>query len=363
MALASPAFKKKEKADAHAEGAPGLALVTFQPIGNPLEGMADQERRFFFDTLFRMLRVKTAENVDMARQIAGRNLRSVSLARQPAHFISHEEAGGNGAISWKKATVLSPEVETAQEVLAASIAEYARGDAALGAEILSEFESRLRSQGYKADDLMAVLLLVIEDHHEAAAHGGAGDSSSKPFQAAARAEILPPEESNEPQPKILAAKLVPKKLQDLAREAVEVRLASVREMLRYYFVRNPKEYEKALSKLLAIPISKAEPEYVQSRLASELADIGALELAQGLLNQVKSQKEMDTTKCLLELGYRFDGEKKRLILGKRTCGNRQQAAGILQLLLSKSKGKKMAERDAKPPRMLSAQQRKPAAPD
>jgi hypothetical protein len=377
--MASPAFRKKN--EEWAGKSPITAMVIFQPIGNPLEGMADQERSFFFDTLFRILRVQTVENVDMARQIAGRSIQSISLARQPAHFVSGGNAQEKSSLSWKKPDAISPAAKKAQQAIAASIAEYAQGDLALAREVLSEFESRIRTQGYKSDDLMAVLLLVIEDRVEAGAPLGKGGASSKPAAATVGAERLPAgaaspkiitgrlvhaeEIGASTPPTISAERLVPQELKDSIRASVEVRLASVREMLRYYFARNPQEYQKALSKLLAIPAAKEnDSEYVQERLASELSAIGSFGLAQRLLTQIKKQEEMDTTKCLLELGYKFEGQKKRLILGKRTCGSKQQAASIVQLLLSNFRGKRLAERDVKPrPRVLSVRPRKPAAPN
>ena len=75
-------------------------------------------------------------------------------------------------------------------------------------------------------------------------------------------------------------------------------------------------------------------EFLQERLASELARIGGFALAQKLLAAVKLRKKMDTEKCLLELGYRYDRKGRKLIVGKRTCGTRDEAQGIVSLLLA-----------------------------
>jgi len=117
-----------------------------------------------------------------------------------------------------------------------------------------------------------------------------------------------------------------------------VRLASVREMLRYYFERHPKEYSAALAAALGITTDKeGDMVYLQERLACELARIGSFALSQKILAAIKEKKRMDTEHCLLELGYKYDRKRRVLVLGKRTCGSRNEARGIIGLLLAIAK--------------------------
>ena len=114
----------------------------------------------------------------------------------------------------------------------------------------------------------------------------------------------------------------------------------MREMLRYYFARHPDDYAPALASALGITADQEEDvQFLQERLAFELARIGSFALAQKILATVKLRKKMDTEKCLLELGYTYDRKRKKLILGKRTCGKPVEAKGVIGLLMGSLKGR------------------------
>ena len=203
--------------------------------------------------------------------------------------------------------------------MAIVIDDYARGNHETEKKVVGNLHESMQAANFKTDDLMASLLLVIEDDAWAGEEGGLG--STKPHGSANR----------------LAA-LVPQKLRSTAQDSAVVRLASVREMLRYYFRLHPNDYPGALAAALGITADQEEDStFLQERLAFELASIGSFALAQKLLAQVKLRKKLDTKECLMRLGYRYDAKKKRLILGKRTCGKPAEARGIVSLLLSSVK--------------------------
>ena len=109
-------------------------------------------------------------------------------------------------------------------------------------------------------------------------------------------------------------------------------------MLRYYFRLHPSDYHTALASALGITADQEEDStFLQERLAFELASIGSFALAQKLLAEIKKKKKLDTKECLMKLGYRYDVKKKRLILGKRTCGKPMEARGIIGLLLASAR--------------------------
>ena len=185
--------------------------------------------------------------------------------------------------------------------------------------VVGDLHGSLRAQNYMTDDLMASLLMVIEDDAWSGEDGGLG--STKPHGSATR----------------LAA-LVPQKLRSTAQDSAVVRLASVREMLRYYFKLHPQDYHSALAAALSITTDQEEDStFMQERLAFALASIGSFALAQKLLAEIKKKKKLDTKECLMKLGYRYDVKRKRLILGKRTCGKPAEARGIIGLLLASAR--------------------------
>jgi len=203
--------------------------------------------------------------------------------------------------------------------MAPVIDDYARGNADKEKKVVGDLHGCLRAQSYVTDDLMASLLMVIEDDAWSGEESGLG--STRPHGAATRLSAL-----------------VPQKLRSTAQDSAVVRLASVREMLRYYFRLHPNDYHSALASALGITSDQEEDStFLQERLAFELASIGSFALAQKLLAEIKLKKKLDTRECLMKLGYRYDVKRKRLILGKRTCGKPVEARGIVSLLLSSVK--------------------------
>jgi hypothetical protein len=203
--------------------------------------------------------------------------------------------------------------------MAPVIDDYARGSEDKEKRVVGDLRGRMRASDYRTNDLMASLLMVIEDD------AWSGDEEvlggSKPYGGSTRLSAL-----------------VPKKLRSSAMESTEIRLASVREMLRYFFLRHPDQYSSALAAALGIAADQVEDgEFMQERLAYVLASIGSFALAQKILYELK--KEMDTKNCLLQIGYLYDPKKKRLVLGKRTCGKPAQARSIVSMLVAAAKKK------------------------
>jgi len=109
-------------------------------------------------------------------------------------------------------------------------------------------------------------------------------------------------------------------------------------MLHYYFLRHSEEYYKIVA--LALGMSEAEAadtDSVRERLEAELSSIGSFSLGEKMLAAIKLKKKLDTEKCLIELGYKYDKEKKLIIVGKRTCWKPGEARKALAALLSKFK--------------------------
>jgi len=364
-----------------------LPLVTYEPVGNPLGKMSEGQRRFFLDSILRASRPVRAQ--PRARQagadaqakalafsvqyLAGRIAQAARAsdletqkakaageqarrsmeegrvaqgqARQQAATASERQeqqppekkpllekesavvplsesalAGASSTISkLLPSTGFTGNFKSAQDALAFVLADFARGDEKKLRAAFDEFESRVSAPQHKSVDLMATLLLVVEDLAWEGEEGAAGS----PAHFGARVK------------KPLA---VPETLRENARESALVRLASVREMLRYYIERNPKEYPSILASALGlVSDSELDQQFLQERLASELANIGGFALAQKMLAEVKKKFKKDTNKCLITLGYRYDRKNKVLVVGKRTCGTPNEAKGIIALLLASAK--------------------------
>lgn len=329
-----------------------LNFLTLDPVGNPIADLSSFQRQFFFESIFRMLHISRVENAKRleALGLTGKGAAAISSCvagiaalkseseRQKAQAralfwkkegkksgqdgASRLQGTGTGAVEVSQNSLVfgpkSMEVSLAAEKLALVLDDYARGDEAKASAVLSNFQSSLSSKDYKADDLMAVLLLVIEDEIWSGEEGSIG--AAKGSGAGVRSSGLPP------------------KMREIAKESADVRLASVREMLLYYFQAHPRDYSSALAAVLGISADQeGDAEFLQERLAYWLARIGSFALSQRLLAEAR-KKNMDAKKCMLELGYFYDRKKKKLVLGKRTCGSAVSSKGIVDLLLSGFKG-------------------------
>ena len=336
--------QKRAQHEAEEAQLPLASLITYEPVGNPLLKASEAQRRHFFDTLERRV---APEN----RETKGENAHSQVIVEKPSTSQPGSPRVSSPlyqAVYWSAL----PAFRKAQEGLATVINEYSGGNQAKAREAVDDLQWRLGAQQYRAEDLMAVLLLAIEDRI----------SEGKGEQAPAS-----PGDANASEARVQQQFLVPALIKQEARQSAQMRLASIREMLRYYFEKNPQECHRALCKVLGVDESLPEQsEEFQDNLADKIALIGSFALAELLLAEIKARNGMDTQECLLRLGYKYDGKLKRLILGKRTCGNKAEAKGILRILLENFKAKRMAEKDVKPPsknsRMLSVRPRKPAAP-
>ena len=397
MLEAPVAARAAEKADR----LPLLSLLTFSPMGNPLAELSPGQCNLFFEYLLMSLHNQKKEQAERAaalnKKIAlpaslsaaamglaqlpseqkmrqaqiGEEMKKAGEAKAQRERAAAEEAkrkkdesdsegadgdaagaaggagaaGAPGVAGWKFSSLFKKNdgwkkggadggdgpafssafgqragaVSGAIGQMAPVIDDYARGDGEKEKRVVGSLHGSLRAQGYATDDLMASLLMAIEDDAWSGEEGGLG--TSKPHGGATR-----------------LASIVPQKLRSSAQDSAVVRLASVREMLRYYFKLHPNDYSSALASALGITADQEEDStFLQERLAFELASIGSFALAQKLLAEVKLKKKLDTKECLMKLGYRYDVKNRRLILGKRTCGKPVEARGIISLLLASAR--------------------------
>ncbi|MCX8174731.1 MAG: hypothetical protein N3E51_00805 [Candidatus Micrarchaeota archaeon] len=353
MEAHSTTTQKEKSKEAERELLPFLSLVTFFPAGNPLESMSSFQRQFFFESLNRALYAASVENRRRIEALSGKLLPPIALAafeNSQSKQRQEPQEAGKSQREWalslplisafeeeqvlraaqgegmqkipqedqekssakqcrKRREFLNSivfgkgyeEIEKAQALLAGVINDYARGDMQKAGAVLKEFRSRLEAGNYKTDELMAVLLLVIEDMiwmDEEGQVGGAGGLGG--------ANVAPSGLLHKPQ--------------NFAKQAALVRLASVREMLRHYFEKNPRDYAAVLAAALDIPLDE-EPELalIEQRLTCEIAKIGCFAFAQKLLAKLKAAYRWSGRECAQRLGTHFDQKRGVLLLGKRTC--------------------------------------------
>ena len=304
----------------------------FQSVPNMLGGMFPLQRQAFFESLYAQyaaMRMAGEKDREAGREKALASLIPLKVA-QPDTGEAQKTGekrmmapGGIKSIAMpgsKSIAMLGYNVAQAaavQQALGQAISEYAGNDSAKAQAAITEFELRLKAQGYKSEDLMAVLLLVLEDLQSPPEEGGI--ESSRPAGAGTKIHA--------PSPEMLRTTL---------QESAEVRLASVREMLRYYFKRHPGKYCRILASVLGVSADKEnDVVYMGERLAAAIALIGSYALELRVLAEVKKAEKMDSQSCMRELGFKYDETNKKLIIGKRTCGGPLAPKDILRLLFSR----------------------------
>lgn len=306
-----------------------LPLVTYYPVGNPLLLSTPQQRKEFFTSLSSITLAQVKGGSGTGKVRSETFVRAMpgerNMEGRPAEDMQvvHTDEGLK--------TVFYPSepksAEPAKQALSYAIAEHAKGEVKEAASVLTELRIRVIRHNYEIDDLMGVLLLIIEDRM---AKKSGSLQKSEPNVGTPKPSLV----------KAPIASVVPEIARLNAKESAVVRLASVREMLRYYFERHPREYRAALAAALGMTSDQeGDDAYLQERLAYALSSIGSFALAQKILSHLRLRKKMDTKKCLSELGFRYDRSLKTLILGKRTCTPVSQASKIAIMLHSLSKKK------------------------
>lgn len=247
------------------------------------------------------------------------------------------------------------------------IHDFGKGDAKLETKILNEYLRELERQQWKVHDLMSPLILMLEDKssddsapgYDAAKPSGAGmhaiarhagqvgyweellpDHKEQPSHEGAApmggsAKISHSHEELQKYAQQLAAvdenvaQLVRAKNADMS----ELRLISVREMLRHYFEKNPREFREIAISLLGMVPHEGD-EALMQKLAYEIARMGSFAFAYRMLLKLRERKKMGELVCVRNLGVQ-KGKGRHVLVCRRACGSAGMARGILELLIKK----------------------------
>jgi hypothetical protein len=283
---------------------PVLSFMTFAPTQNFLTNLGPQQRQFFFESLMQLLHCQNVVEKKREEKILQQRLH---LTRSAMEERMHKSTKRD----LRKEEEMKKSMQMAQKRLAFEIDEYARGDPAKAKSAIAAYQSELESQGFRQQDLVVPLLIIVEDLIESGATtagsaGGAGGALRAP---SAKEEVKP-----------------------------EIRLGSTREMLRYYFISHPDEFEPALAVALGLTEEEmADIQVLQERLAERVAIEGRHAIAKKIVAEIRRRKKLDEKKCAIELGSYYDKKSGKIVIGKRTCGG---FARVLRIFGSMVKIKK-----------------------
>gem|GEM_PF-2585478 len=347
--------------------------LLFSFIGNPLLGSGSDEKALFERLVLQnMMTMQLLIGADNAAK--GMNPLRRGGANIPQTLRErgrYEELREQIMHRMTSAPIVVPapvydKIALAAGAISREIHSFGKGDARLELKIMQEYLQELERQQWKVHDLMSPLLLIMENKY--AEHGELGYDAAKPggfgMHARGHAEQLeywkellpdtksaPGHDAASPFGGASKAQHSHQELQKFAQQLAavdenvahllraknadmsELRLISVREMLRHYFEKNPKEFREIAISLLGMVPNDGD-EVLMQKLAYEIARIGSFALAYRMLIALREKKKMGELVCIRNLAVQ-KGKGKKVLVCRRACGSAGMARGILELLIKK----------------------------
>jgi len=332
-------------------------------VGNPLAEAGGQEKALFERLVLQGMMVR--QNLMLTDAVAkgmnplrrGGHLRQASQEREKDRYglLRRQIMQRMSDALIVVPAPMYDRIAFAADAVAQEIRQSCRGNAKMQAQVLGQYIAQLEKDGWKTHDLMSPLLLVLEDRHfaqQGALQEGGGAAGAQmlmvaqeesgdaqtwgydkatPGEGASRMQQLQMQKSIEElaleSPQI--AQLVHAKNAD----AAEIRLIAVREMLRHYFEKNPKEFREIAISLLGMVPHEGDAGLLQ-RISYEMARVGSIAFAYRMLLQLKKKRKMDEAICMRSMAVQ-KGKGKRFYVCKRACGSSGMVRGMLGLLIKK----------------------------
>lgn len=330
-------------------------------VGNPLLDSSTDEKALFERLVLQNIMAR--QNLMLTDAVA-RGMNPIRSPRAAEEKVQEAQKGRYAQLReqimkrMSDAPVVVPapvyeQIALAAKKIAQEIKQGCGGDAKLEVKVLNEYLGELERQQWKTHDLMSPLLLILEKKQEGNAPGyDAGDSPAGALivgQETAHAQGKP--DYDAATPGSAASRLVQLQVQagalELAKEspaiaqiisaknadAAEIRIIAVREMLRHYFEKNPKEFREIAISLLGMVPHEGD-EALMQRIAYEMARIGSIAFAYRMLLEIQKKKKIGEAACLRTLAVQ-KGRGKKVYVCPNACPRGGMARGILELLIKK----------------------------
>gem|GEM_PF-6338121 len=267
------------------EGCPGLELFTIKEAGNPLDGEGDQN----------LLKTLIERRLDEQR----RRVKNTTLDGMTFTPLVEERRE------------VKEGVEAAAKALADEIWASSAQNPMLASHVFKQYWTKITRMKFMCRDLMAPLLVTQEELLFPDMPEGADTleveipvfPQVEQPEAQIQAPSIPPQFAGPAefggqqgmQPSVPVhyslQETPPQKGPPFLPEVVEVRLASIREMIKHYFKEYPEDYAKALSAALGIAAGDGgDDEFLEQRVAFEVARVGSWALSLRVLEEIKKRQ-------------------------------------------------------------------------
>lgn len=293
---------------------PGLELFTYSPIGNPLlasgSDAPNRLRRLIGMRLDELraksptLKIDGAAFAPLVDEGFARHEREIGDEIRAAAVMIADEIWSSGGQNPIIASHIFREYWTKLEACAFACPEL------LTPLFVAQEEMLFIESGGAADELQITIPVIreatIATPQEQHAGGGTvqlvregilAQEAARAEQASIEAVRLEGEERirravEGEQARIDAAAREARKRERKAiyADMLQIRLVSIREMLRHYFKECPQDYKKSLATALGVSGEEAEdPEFMEQRIAFEVARVGSWALSLRVLEEVKRE--------------------------------------------------------------------------
>jgi len=268
-------FKKEWGEPLGAPRMPGIEQFTIFEVGNPaLRGEnADMEA-------VALLRKKINDEISAPHTTSMRRKLKQRYLRLKWGIASVAKTDQFGNVSMQAQAIAQEEmVDVVAMLLVDELMRVCAEDLSLAYTTIDRFWARMEQEEYKAPELMSTLLMVAQEVRM---------EQKKP------PEVISAKPHGYPQLRFE----VPKKIgQGGEVEPLEIRLVSIRQMLRYYFERYPHEYSQAIEAVLGKDLTGLSEGEIEALIEEEIEKIGVLEFAhriwEGMSKQVWQKRKED----------------------------------------------------------------------
>ncbi|MFH1306913.1 MAG: hypothetical protein ABIH83_04655 [Candidatus Micrarchaeota archaeon] len=273
----------------------GIETFTIIPVGNPMMG-----RRGVDFSLIKIMQERMREDVLKAMEkkpklkkvMGSRKYRRTTMVPK---MVPVTDEHGNVTMQ----VGVAPQIEMVEECAEILVDEMWRAcgqNLTIVLKVLDRFWARMGQMEYKAPDLMSVLLVCAEEvkleGREAEIMENKPRRAGYPilmFNVLKKAGGIPAGGKEIAWEEAEKGKKIGGKKAGREKESMQIKLVSIREMLRYYFENNPGEYGEAVAKVVGAELGGLGFEELVALIESEIERKGVWEFSVNVWEEVRKK--------------------------------------------------------------------------
>jgi hypothetical protein len=239
----------------------GIEEFTIKEVGNPIIVNGFVDRRIASALIDRMQKLLFEKSHKSQIQI---KRRSFSRVVSRPHLVATTDKFGRVEMKVQMSSAVE-RVESVAQMIVDEIYRSCEYDLTSSLIVLDRFWVEMVQEDFKAPELMSTLLVVMENIKK----------EEDGFELG----------TNKPKPMVDLIINIDEIQKENKREAL--RFVSVRQMLRYYFQRHPRNYKKIIMQAIGNKFSLDEKIPLKYRIKSQIAKQGVRNFVEGIYNKLR----------------------------------------------------------------------------